>query len=364
MNAAASNRTYYPALDGLRGIAILLVILLHNFKYTNYFFFGWLGVDLFFVLSGFLITDILLRTVGEKKFLQNFYIRRILRIFPIYYLTIVICLFIIPSLGAQLRLDYYINNQFAFWTFTQNWLFIFKSPSGDPILMHFWSLAVEEQFYILWPIIILTVRKHKSLLFISVSFLLLIMVIRVLLWKFHIEDLAYDSLYTFTRIDGICVGCSIALLLRVYPLFLKNYRYLIVLFLAAINFIIYFLNLRSGSRLPYLAFVGYTTFAVLFGILVYEVITNRSKWIKICFENKILMFFGKISYGFYVYHWPVYLLLFPYFRDLLINEASWGKNAAQFISAVTATLVSLGLSVLSRNYFESYFLRLKKRYSG
>ena len=87
---ATSNRPYYPALDGLRGIAILLVVIYHNFGFISQSNFGWLGVDLFFVLSGFLITDILLRTIGKPGFLREFYMRRVLRIFPLYYLSLVI----------------------------------------------------------------------------------------------------------------------------------------------------------------------------------------------------------------------------------------------------------------------------------
>ena len=80
-----AGRQYFPALDGLRGLAILLVVIYHNFGFINkYFFFGWLGVDLFFVLSGFLITDILLKSPGSKNYLRNFYFRRILRIFPLF----------------------------------------------------------------------------------------------------------------------------------------------------------------------------------------------------------------------------------------------------------------------------------------
>ena len=107
-----ANRSYYPALDGLRGVAILMVVLLHNFGFMSYFFFGWLGVDLFFVLSGFLITDILLKTLGQPNFLRNFYMRRILRIFPLFYLILIICFFILPQFkGLDLDLSYYTNHQ-------------------------------------------------------------------------------------------------------------------------------------------------------------------------------------------------------------------------------------------------------------
>ena len=107
MNPAQPNRQYYPALDGLRGLAILLVLVYHNFGFINYFFFGWLGVDLFFVLSGFLITDILLKTLGKPGYLKNFYGRRLLRIFPLYYLALVLFMFIIPGLFQNFQADYY-----------------------------------------------------------------------------------------------------------------------------------------------------------------------------------------------------------------------------------------------------------------
>ena len=100
MNSSAPSRQYYPALDGLRGIAIIMVVIFHNFNFTNYFFFGWLGVDLFFVLSGLLITEILIKTSGKPGFLRNFYLRRILRIFPLYYLILIICIIILPLFPA------------------------------------------------------------------------------------------------------------------------------------------------------------------------------------------------------------------------------------------------------------------------
>src|SRR5436189_508497 len=112
MTEIKTDRQHYPALDGVRGIAILLVVFFHNFRFLNYFFFGWLGVDLFFVLSGFLITDILLQTVNKPRFLQKFYTRRVLRIFPLFYLAIIVCLYILPRIQSiHLHVVYYQENQ-------------------------------------------------------------------------------------------------------------------------------------------------------------------------------------------------------------------------------------------------------------
>src|SRR5580765_1086061 len=97
MTELTAKRPHYPALDGLRGLAILLVVFYHNFGFINYSFFGWIGVDLFFVLSGYLITDILLKTVNEPGYLRNFFARRVLRIFPLYYLSLIVFLLILPQ---------------------------------------------------------------------------------------------------------------------------------------------------------------------------------------------------------------------------------------------------------------------------
>ena len=364
MTAVNSNRSYYPALDGLRGVAILLVVFLHNFDFMNYFFFGWLGVDLFFVLSGFLITDILLNTVNDKNFLRNFYMRRVLRIFPLFYLTLIICLLILPSIKSlSLDFHYYTENQFWLWTYLQNWLYAFKEPQGDKILLHTWSLAVEEQFYLVWPATILLIRKPKILLIISITVLLAVGFTRYAIWTFKIEDLAYASLYTFTRIDGICIGCMLALIMRINADFLKKYTVAIVLLMALINFGFYFLNNRNADTLPYLALVGYTTFAILFGILVYEAVIGESKIIQLIFNNRILKFFGKISYGLYVYHWPVYVLLFPFFKHFIIINTNIAYRMAELGSGIIVTAISVIVSVISYRYFEKPFLKLKSRYS-
>lgn len=330
----------------------------------NYFFFGWLGVDLFFVLSGFLITEILMNTVHQPGYLRNFYMRRFLRIFPLFYLALVICLLVLPNISSLgLQTGYYTDNQFWLWTYLQNWLFIFKEPYGDKMLLHTWSLAVEEQFYLVWPLLILLFKTPKRLLLIMLLILLLAGMGRYLVWSYKVEDLAYSSLYTFTRIDGLCIGSMVALLQKINPDFLKKFNTPVVLLMALINFGFYFINNQSGFTLPYLAFVGYTTFAVLFGLLVYEAVNGRSRIIHWLLDNRPLKFFGKISYGLYVWHWPVYILLFDRTRDWIMTRGT-ALRMAELSSGIFVTFAAVLVSVLSYQLYEKPFLSLKKRFSS
>ncbi len=358
------GRKHYPALDGLRGVAILLVVLLHNFGFMNYFFFGWLGVDLFFVLSGFLITEILLKTSDQPGFLKKFYMRRVLRIFPLFYLALVICLFVLSNIPSlNLHTDYYFENQLWHWSYLQNWLYIFREPYGDKILLHTWSLAVEEQFYVLWPLLILLLRKPKILFCTMLFILLAVGVSRYIVWSFKIEDLAYSSLYTFTRIDGLCIGSMVALLQKINPGLLKKFTPYIILLMASVNFGFYFINTRQGFTLPYLAFVGYTTFAVLFGLLVYEAVNSSKGLVQWVLSQKFLVFFGRISYGLYVWHWPVYILLFEYSRNTLLAAEILSLRAADMISGLLVTLAAIFISMISYRYFEMLFLKLKNKFN-
>ena len=355
-----AGRAHYPALDGLRGLAILLVVVYHNFGFINVFFFGWLGVDLFFVLSGFLITDILLKTVGKKGYLKNFYIRRVLRIFPLYYLCLILFLIVLPKTTIQLDVQYYVDHQIWLWTYLQNWIYTFQSPGQTNALNHLWSLAVEEQFYLLWPLAVLIIRKPGYLLLFISLVLVAVVGLRLLVWMNQISDLAYFNLYTFTRVDGLCIGCMIALLQRVKSNFLHQNRGLIVLCFAGLNFGFFFVNRRYQFSFPYLALAGYTTFAMMFGLLVNEAVTTQSKLINLLFNNPLLKFFGKISYGFYVFHWPVYLLLFPYLLPWMSKFISGAL--LQFLVSVVATIAAIVISWLSYQYYEKYFLKLKDKF--
>ena len=133
-----ASRQHYPALDGLRGLAILTVVVYHNFGFINNISFlaGW---QLICSLScpGFLITDILLGAVGKKNFLRNFYYRRMLRIFPLYYLSLILFLIVLPKLPIESGIKYYTDNQVWIWTYLQNWLYIFRPPVQTNTLIIF-----------------------------------------------------------------------------------------------------------------------------------------------------------------------------------------------------------------------------------
>src|SRR5258706_538487 len=168
---------HIPALDGLRGVAILLVLVLHfapyapglqaptvllDRLYLRVSGIGWTGVDLFFVLSGYLITGILYDTRGSKHYFRQFYARRFLRIFPLYYVALALFLIILPwphsfdSVIRELRGD-----AVWYWTYLYNMRVAATGFLPSSALGHFWSLAVEEQFYLIWPIVVLWLgRKH------------------------------------------------------------------------------------------------------------------------------------------------------------------------------------------------------------
>ncbi len=362
MDAPALKKQHFPALDGLRGMAILIVVIYHNFGFIQrYIFFGWVSVDLFFVLSGYLITDILLKTVHKKNYLKNFYARRVLRIFPLYYLSLILFLIVLPRVQSVLDLSYYVKHQAYIWTYLQNWLYVFKDPSPQTGLNHLWSLAVEEQFYILWPFVILILKKPKRLIFFMILLLLCVIGLRLWAWMQQVSQLSYFNLYTFTRIDGICLGCITALVRHINPgLFKKITPYVVSLF-ALLNFGFYFLDRLHPSQFPYLALIGYTTFALLLALLVNEAVMGASKIVSFIFNISFLRFLGKISYGFYIFHWPLYLMLSPWLYTI-VNRYINGQGADLVVSTICSA-AGLTAGWLSFHLFEKYFLRMKEKFN-
>jgi peptidoglycan/LPS O-acetylase OafA/YrhL len=170
-----------PALDGIRGIAILCVMLYHftfyggieptlivDKVYYHTALVGWFGVDLFFVLSGFLITGILYDTASAPQYFRNFYARRVLRIFPLYYGTLAVFFFLIPLvIDISDTFEELLRDQLWYWSYLVNVQIALEYWPSFFALGHFWSLAVEEQFYLVWPLVVFFL-KRRSLIAICV----------------------------------------------------------------------------------------------------------------------------------------------------------------------------------------------------
>jgi len=307
-------RAFVPELDGLRALAVLAVMACH----THLMAPGWLGVNLFFVISGFLITGILLDTRENPHFFRNFYTRRFLRIFPVYYLVLFGAAVTLAALGRhQGALPYY-------FCYLQNFVISNASlhPNAPEPLSHTWSLAVEEQFYLVWPLIVFLVRDRKMLRGLCVFLFMLALGLRALLCLYYRNSmLAY--MYPFTNMDALGAGAFLAVALRIdrEKFFARAEgamtaaRIMLILSVAGL-FVYHFVppNLKgvgliggieplNADRL-FLAPGGWlwpSIFAVLFALLVMSAHCRipRASWL----ACKPLRFIGKISYGIYMYHY-------------------------------------------------------------
>lgn len=354
---------HYPALDGLRGIAIILVILYHNFNFIEYFNYGWLGVDLFFVLSGFLITNILLNSLTSENYFRNFYARRVLRIFPLYYFSLLLFLFLIPAINPSLLdMSYYKEHQVWFWTYLQNWPLIIKSDESGIALNHYWSLAIEEQYYVLWPLVILLLKKPKRLFILCVLVLVIVIAARFYIWENSEYYPSYERAFLFTRIDGILIGSMLAAIYKINPQLLRKYFTFFLLALTAVNYLFYLYKQTQSPDFPVWAIAGFTTFSFIFAIVVYEAVMKENRVVNYILTNPVLRFLGKYSYGFYIFHWPVFLLVKPYADKFVAGFFNSDGYLSMFLSSLLATVAGLLVSVASYHLFEKHFLKLKNKF--
>jgi peptidoglycan/LPS O-acetylase OafA/YrhL len=349
---------YYPALDGLRGLAIVLIILYHNFDFISIFRSGWIGLDLFFVLSGFLITGILLKQRGSRHFLGNFYARRALRILPIYYLSLILFLFILPKIVSySFNPKYFIRNQKWFWFEIQNWLFILYPGGNNNFLNHFWSLALEEQFYLISPLIILLIKPIQKIISFLLILLLILLVSRLLTWLLQFDNISYADLYTFTRIDGLCVGSILAVFKYQGNTEMgKRNKFLILILFILIFIALPFIKVFYNSRIPYLACCLFPAVALFWGLIVWTSINPENFLFKI-FNSRVLIYLGKISYGVYIFHWPITWL---FNSGLLVFPGLYNSMTANLFKSVISTSVAIILAIISYYTYERFFLGLKK----
>ena len=380
MQTFNTDRVYFPNLNGLRFIAALLVIVHHieqeksDFHLPNSFgapaiqLFGKLGVILFFVLSGFLITYLLLEeertttTIG----IRNFYVRRILRIWPLYFLIVILGLLILPNIHL-FDVPYYDKARVYENLFTKIIFYIFFLPNlVSPLLgivpyaAHTWSIGTEEQFYLTWPVILKTIKKNRLLLmFVIIGGYLLI---ARALFSARTDFLPFkDALNAFWptfNIDCMAIGGFFAMLLHAKnPLlrFFQN-KYLFYFALVFTSILIY-----NGSYFPSLTvnaikfpYLYKEFYSIWFGIIILNFASNPE--IGISLEAKPFKFLGKISYGLYMYQ--------PIAIALAFSIAQLIQPAFNLVFYILSMAFTVGISALSYKYFESYFLKFKGKFSN
>lgn len=364
------QKVYFPNLNGLRFIAAFLVIIHHieqiksisnidNF-WGNPFVgvIGKLGVVLFFVLSGFLITYLLLTEEYsfQKISIRKFYMRRILRIWPLYFYIIILAflvlpninLFVLPNFGKDVIYSNLFLKLFLYAIFFPN--LVLSLLGIVPYASHTWSIGTEEQYYLVWPVILKYFKKHRiGLMLFIIAFYL---VFRFFL-KTHYSDFIPHkkilvAFWNTFSIDCMAIGGLFAILL-----FQKNKLLEIIhnniLFYLTIIFTI--LLMLKGVYFPYF---HYEFYSVLFGIIILNFATNNT--IKISLENKAFNYLGNISYGLYMYH-PIGIVFALYICKTMNILTNW----LIYPFSIALTIILAGLSY---KYFESFFLKFKDKFSN
>ena len=363
----------FPALDGVRAVAVTMVFLDHYgggahggvvLQVLNQIRGrGWLGVDLFFVLSGFLITGILFDTRNDSHFFKRFFVRRSLRIFPVFYLVVAILLALTPFLHYQWRPGHllflvYVGN---FWGNHDFSLYEILSRNHDTFKVqigHFWSLCVEEQFYLLWPVVVWMVRDRTKLLWTAGGLAVLALILRcgmialagpILAETWIIRTLPF-------RMDTLLIGGILALLLR-GPNADRWQRLCRPLLLIAGLASLAVLFLSPAYDSVWLLTIGLSFTALECAGLIGLTIRAGSPAFRL-FYAKPLRILGKYSYGFYIFH-GLYIWAWIQFLIVLTNH---------FHSKAIAGILALGInfpvtflvSKLSYDLIEVKFLRLKR----
>lgn len=352
---------HIPALDGLRGLAILLVLSWHSMPVTHGFFPGWAGVDLFFVLSGYLITGKLLATKDGPNYFLNFYRNRALRILPLYYAVLfsflaVVLLFVQKQHLAEFSI--YTGHWKSFMLFTQNWTFIFVGYPKNISLAHFWSLAIEEQFYLAWPVVILLTKSPASRIKLFAALIILVMLVRTALYLFYPPSHFPDHFNTFLRADSLIAG---ALLYQLHHAGIKIDAGMVKR-AALLLLILIVVGLIATGVSPFTLFfgtVGYTVVALFFACVLHLIVVPGKNAPDRIFRWPFLRYCGKISYGLYILHLPIILLAGTKMTAWGTTRWPAGPGLVFAASMTICLLLAFLFSTLSFRWFESWFLRLK-----
>lgn len=364
---AASNRV--ADLDGIRAIAIWMVMLMHvYYSFPNspgalsfvprplmlILGHGWLGVDLFFLLSGFLITGILLGSKSHPYYFRNFYVRRVLRIMPLYFAVILVWSFFYRGYGRYFLLSSVFCANLA-------QLLHIRHGHGPAIL---WSLAVEEHFYLLWPLIVLLLSEHA----LAIAACAIFVLTPVLRGIFAAHGMNPDLMYELSwfRFDGLAAGALLAIWARSCLAGKRDgVRFALILAAAFVGLTIAGTPFGLlGTDTTVAVALRYTQAYFFFGAFFVLIVAFRGTVLTSPLRWRFLQLSGALSYCLYLIHDSVgdgyeYLLR----RSGLPLVSFVGPSGAVLVRAVAMLGVSFGIALLSRKYLEQPFLSLKDKFT-
>ena len=356
-----------PELDGIRAIAIWMVLIFHIFYGwvpVNHNFWpiprsvmfvvahGWLGVDLFFILSGFLITGILLDSKVRPHYYRNFYAHRFLRIMPLYF-AVVFVFFVFYSHYRQfLMLSILFSGNLAY-------LFDAAVPHGPAVL---WSLAVEEHFYLVWPILV-RLLDRPMLTILSLSIIVLTPIARgiAVAEGMPIDDTVY--VYTWFRCDGLALGSLVAVWIRSSYASPYNY-YRFAGLLAGIAVVITLAGVPFGllqTRSVLGVALRFTQAQLCFASFILLSLRLQGARLTAVLRTPVAHLSGSLSYCLYLIHFAVGDGYQSIVKDLGIKQSVlFGDLGTILVRGIFIILASFGIALLSKKYLEEPFLRLKR----
>jgi len=345
------DKTIHPALDGLRAMAVTIVLIAHT--HLALLPSGAVGVDIFFVLSGFLITTVLSAEMGQRGTLstRNFYIRRILRLAPCLILATAVF-----AVLARIETGSWPLMQLAIaLTHTSNWArALYDAPLGA--IDHYWSLAIEEQYYLVWPLIVLWLERsmrdttRKGLVLVACA--LALALYRAVMVGTYSPERIYFGLDT--HMDGLVLGSGLSYLVKsgIYRrsamLNGKALALLVVPACIVLLLILCYVNWRS----PWMGRFGFAAAAVAAALIVYDLVAGPASWLRSPLSLPPVTYIGRISYGLYLFHMPLFQAV-----DYALPDTSLRLRAP--------FKIILAVAVASASYYgvERRFLKLKQRFA-
>jgi peptidoglycan/LPS O-acetylase OafA/YrhL len=365
-----TERERVPELDGIRGIAILMVMLHHmtliqtsphvvDRFVASALDLGWSGVQLFFVLSGFLITGILIDAKGDPHYFRNFYARRTLRIFPLYYAVVAFSLLVLPRIAHPKMANFarISGDEAWYWTYLSNIIIGIRGVYRHGILDISWSLAIEEQFYIVWPLIV-AFCSVNALRRVCYALIVIAIAWRAALFAMDASYIAINVL-TPGRLDALAIGGLIAIRARSFETrgLKPALRWpLGIMLVVALIVAMVSVHQLSGDARPG-QILGYTIIAIVFGVWIERAASGGSAFLR----SRFLRWFGKYSYALYLFHLPIRGAV----RDLVYGEErlltiGGSKLPGQLLFYAISIVLSGVAAYASWHLFEKHFLKMKR----